>query len=277
MNAGRTTKPMTYEAVIDLVQSEPIQNLRKAFLEIITRHDVPYAENILKTNDWVNYCYYCGLVRSFVPDLASLIIDWGGLYGHITMMLRTLGYRKAFNYLLHQTPHYPLFEEQFRIPTLWGRGPNRLNLESNSVDVFISSGVLEHVREDGEGQQETILQEIHRVLKEGGLFFIWNLPAKLGTSELLAITTGRWHHQYRYWRKDIIRLLQKTDFELLYLDKHKFFPGSVMTFLEKRMDPIRLLKWDNRFSHLPPFNLLARDFVLVARKTNGPPRNGKEY
>jgi SAM-dependent methyltransferase len=266
MNTDRISKPPTYETVFDLYRSIPIQNLRKAFIEIITRHDVPYAENILKTNDWFNYCYYCSLVRSFVPDPAALIIDWGGLYGHITMMLQTMGYSTVFNYLLYQTPHYSLFKEHLEIPTLWGQDPNRLDLESNSVDGFISSGVLEHVREDGQGQEETILLEIHRVLKNGALFFVWNLPAKMGTSELLAITTGKWHHQYRYWRKDVLRLFREANFDILYLDKHKFFPGSVMTFLEKRMDPIRLLKWDDHLSHIFPFNLLARDFALVVRK-----------
>jgi hypothetical protein len=88
----------------------------------------------------------------------------------------------------------------------------------------------------------------------------------MGTSELLAITAGKWHHQYRYWRKDIIRLLREARFDILYWDKHKFFPGSFMTFLEKRIDPIRLLKWDNHLSRRIPFNLLARDFALVARK-----------
>lgn len=258
--------PALYKEVNNLFLSEPVQILRERFIEIINRHQVPFAENIIQTNDWVNYCYYCSLVRSFVPDPAALIIDWGGLYGHIAMMLQMMGYQKAFNYLLHQTPHYSLFEGQLKIPTLWGQDPNRLNLESNSVDVFISSGVLEHVREDGVGKEETILREIHRVLKAEGLFFIWNLPAKLGISELLAITTGKWHHQYRYWRKDIIRLLREAKFDILYLEKHKFFPGTVMTFLEKRIDPIRLLKWDNHLSHWIPFNLLARDFLLVARK-----------
>jgi SAM-dependent methyltransferase len=258
--------PTLYQEVNNLFLSEPLQNLRERFVEIINSHQVPFAENILQTNDWVNYCYYCRLVRSFVPDPTALIIDWGGLYGHITMMLKTMGYQKVFNYLLHQTPYYPFFEEQLKIPTLWGQAPNRLNLESNSVDVFISSGVFEHVREDGVGKEEMILREIHRILKEGGFFFIWNLPAKLGTSELLAMITGKWHHLYRYWKKDIIRLLREANFDILYWDKHKFFPGVMMTFLEKRMDPIRLLKMDNHLSHRVPFNLLARDFALVARK-----------
>jgi len=266
MNTEKIPGPSIYQEAAKRYQSEPIQNLRNSFIEIINRHHVPYAENILKTNDWVNYCYYCSLVHSLVPDSSALIVDWGGLYGHITMMLRTMGYPNVFNYLLHQTPHYSLFEEKLKIPTLWGRDPNRLSLDSNSVDGFISSGVLEHVQEDGLGKEETILQEIHRILKEGGLFFIWNLPAKLGTSELLAMITGKWHHPYRYWGKDIVRLLRKANFDILYLDKHKFFPGAVMAFLEKRMDPIRVLYFDHRLSRTIPFNIFARDFALVARK-----------
>jgi SAM-dependent methyltransferase len=249
-----------------LHQSEPIRNLRNSFIEIITRHQVPYAENIIKTIDWVNYCYYCGLVRSLVHDPSSLIIDWGGLYGHITLMLQAMGYGNVYNYLLHQTPHYPLFKERLKIPTLGGQNPNRLNLESGSVGAFISSGVLEHVREDGHGREELILQEICRVLKPEGLFFIWNLPAKWATSELLAAITGKWHHQYRFWKKEAIGLLENAGFEILYVDKHKFFPGAVMNRLERWIAPVYLLLFDNRLSRLFPFNLLARDFVLVARK-----------
>jgi SAM-dependent methyltransferase len=258
--------PKTYQKVSDLYRSDSLTRLRQDFLEIINAHSVPYAENLVKTNDWINYLYYCSLVRFLVPDQSALIIDWGGLYGHITKILQAMGYENVFNYLLHKTPHYPFFEAPLHIPTKWGEDPNRFSLDSNSVDVFISSGVLEHVREDGIGEEEMILREIHRVLKDRGLLFIWNLPAKLGTSELLAMATGKWHHPYRYWKKDILHLLRQADFDLLYFDRHKFFPGSLMTFIEKRIDPLLLLKADNRLSHLFPFNLLARDFVLVARK-----------
>ncbi len=134
------------------------------------------------------------------------------------------------------------------------------------MDGFISSGVLEHVREDGLGDESRTLQEIHRVLKDQGLLFIWNLPAKLGTSELLAMVTGKWHHRYRYWKKDIGRLLREANFEILFQDRHKFFPGAVMSLLERKVDPVGLMRLDNALSRLFPFNLLARDFVLVARK-----------
>ncbi|HMK66216.1 MAG TPA: methyltransferase domain-containing protein [Thermodesulfobacteriota bacterium] len=247
-------------------RSETLTALRKAYIELIRDHQIPYADNILKTNDWLNYCYYCCLVKALASGPEALIIDWGGLYGHITMILQNMGMQKVFNYLLHHSSHYALFQERFGIPTLWGREPNRLNLDSQSADIFLSSGVLEHVREDGQGDEAVILNEIRRVLKEHGLLFIWNLPAKLGSSELLAIAAGKWHHQYRYWKRDMVRLLENAGFEILCWDKQKFLPGAVMHKLADNLDPVRLLKWDNTLSHWFPFNLLARDFIFIARK-----------
>jgi SAM-dependent methyltransferase len=255
-----------YRKVRELRQSKSLNHLRSRYIELIRDHNVPHAENILKTNDWFNYVYYVSLVRDLVPESSARVIDWGGLYGQVTMILQTLGYKNVFNYLLHDNPYYPLFQEPFGIPTLRGSDPNRLALESASGDVFISSGVLEHVGEDGLGQETLILKEIHRVLKKEGLLFIWNLPAMWGTSELLAMVSGSWHHSVRYWKKDIIRLLQNADFEIIYLDKHKFLPGSLMVLLEKKIDPLRLMEWDHRLSHLFPFSLFARDFGIIAIK-----------
>jgi hypothetical protein len=276
MNAKPILRPGIYQEVSHWYCSRAMMKLRSSFVDLIHRHEIPYAENILKTNDWVNYCYYCLLVKDLVPDPEAFIVDWGGLYGHVTMILRTMGMRRAYNYLLHQSPHYSLFEEQFEIPTLWGQDSNRLSLDSHSVDVFISSGVLEHVREDGQGNEDLILEEIHRVLKDHGLLFIWNLPAKLGSSEILAMAVGQWHHRYRYWKREIFNLLQRTGFEVLYWDKHKFFPGAVMQKIQEWVNPIRLLKFDNTLSHFFPFKLLARDFVFIARKAPGTRGSGKE-
>lgn len=276
MSANPIPSPFIYQEVSTWFRSEAMTRLQNGFVGLVTRNHIPHADNLLKVNDWLNYCYYCQLVRNLLPDSEASIIDWGGLYGHITMILKTMGFNRVCNYLLHRVPYYPLFEEAFVIPTLWGQEPNRLNLDSRSVDAFISSGVLEHVREDGFGNEALILQEIHRVLKDDGLLFIWNLPAKLGSSELLAMVFGKWHHPYRYWKKEIFNLLKMTGFEILYWDKHKFFPGAAMQKIQPCVDPVRLLRFDNTLSHIFPFNLLARDFIVIARKVPQPSGTGKE-
>ena len=257
---------MRADLVKELGRTESFEELRQEYVRIIDTHQVPYAENIKALSDWLIYVYYGRLIAEFVPEKNARIIDWGGLYGQVTKILLGLGYQNVFTYLLHRTPHYPLFREAFSLPTLWGQDPNRLELENKSVDVFISSGVLEHVREDGVGDEKLILPEIYRVLKKGGLFFIWNLPAPWGSSELLARLFKKWHHTYCFRKGEILDLLGGAGFQILYWDKHKFLPGSVMEWLGKRIDPVRLLQGDDRLSHWFPFSLLARDYAIIAKK-----------
>lgn len=257
---------MRADLVKELGRTEPFEDLRREYVRIIDSHQVPYAENIKALSDWLIYVYYARLIAELVPEKEARIIDWGGLYGQVTKILLGLGYQNVFNYLLYDTPHYPLFREAFNLPTLRGLDPNRLELEDRSVEVFISSGVLEHVREDGIGNEQAILKEIHRVLKTGGLFFIWNLPARWGSSEILARVFHKWHHAYCFRPKEIRDLLREAGFQILYWDKHKFLPGSVMEWLGRRIDPVRLLKSDDRLSQRFPFNLLARDYAIIAEK-----------
>jgi SAM-dependent methyltransferase len=176
------------------------------------------------------------------------------------------------NYLLQAPVAYKLFLEKFDLPTTFGVDPNKLNIDDASADVFISSGTLEHVREDGVGREELILQDIYRVLKPGGLLFIWNLPTMLGTSELLAAVAGKWRHKYKYWRRDVTSLIENASFEIIFIEKHKFLPGAAMGPLCKVINPVTLMVLDDYLSRLFPFNVFARDFFVIARK----PKSDKE-
>jgi|GEM_PF-1670027 len=256
----------------DLGASDLAEPARQAFLEIVTAHGVAFADHIRKRNDWLIYLFFSNLVARLVPDRRARLIDWGGQYGQVTQMLRALGFINAFNYLLHRPSFYELFEERFDLPTVYGQEPNVLNLDTASVDGFISSGVLEHVTDDGLGREDLILREIHRVLKPGGLFFVWNLPAVLNSSDILAQAFGRWHHKRRYWRGEIIRALGEADFEIVYLDKHKLLPGTALGLFEGLVNPVSLLRIDDWLSRLFPLSLFARDFALVARKTGAIPK-----
>jgi hypothetical protein len=252
----------------DLRQEGTCEELRNRYVKLITTHEVPFAENITSRSDWLFYVYFCRLVATCLPDRKTRIIDWGGLYGHVTKILHDLGYANTVNYLLHSSPHYPIFQQAFSLPTLWGRHPNHLELADRSVEAFISSGVLEHVREDGVGDETAIIKEVHRVLAEGGWLFIWNLPTRWGSSELLAILARKWHHAYRYSKEEVLDLFSETGFTIVSLDKHKFLPGTAREWLGHRIDPIRLMEWDDRLSRRFPFSALARDFLVVARKTD---------
>lgn len=255
----------------ELQRSDLFRDLRDEYARIIVENGVTHAENISRLSDWVVYLYYCSMINHLEPEKNAHIVDWGGGNGHVTQVLRAMGYSNVKNYLLYVPGYYQLFQRRFDIPTLFGEDPNRLNLSSESVDVFISSGVLEHVREDGIGREEVILAEIHRVLKPNGLLFIWNLPAMLSTSELLCIITSRWRHKYvhkyRYWKSTVIRLLGAAGFDVIYLDKHTFMPGAVMRLLEGKINPGTLMAVDDFISRIFPFSIFARNFGIVAKKS----------
>ncbi len=252
---------------------EEDHKLHENYLRICKEHQVLYAENLAHQGDWLFYRFFCTLIETLFPDKNAEIIDWGGLYGHITLLLKNRGYHHVHNYLLNDeryqkmvAPFYTHFQKAFHIPTLYGEKPDIFNLEDERYDIFISSGVLEHVRDEGETTEEKVLQEVFRVLKPGGAFLIWNLPCIYSLSEGLAEMTGKWHHTYRYHRNDITTLLRNAGFNISVCKAHKFLPGSGFKFFSRSFQPEKLLRFDDTLSQIFPFSCLARDFFIIARK-----------
>ncbi len=247
--------------------------LQEALLKICREYQVLYAENIAHPGDWLCYRFFCTLFAELFPDRNAKIIDWGGLYGHITLLLRQRGYENCSNYLLKDARYermvagyYKHFQEAFSIPTLYGDKPDVLALEDNSCDIFLSSGVLEHVRDEGETTEEVILREVYRVLKPEGALVIWNLPCIYSLSEGLAQLSGKWHHTYRYGERDIVTLLESAGFSVSVCKAHKFLPGTAFHVLSRYITKERLLRADDILSGIFPFSLLARDFFIIAEK-----------
>lgn len=239
--------------------------LRERYLTLVRRHAITHAANLERWQDWTGYVYYAHLVAALVPDRGAFIVDWGGLYGHVTAMLRSLGYARAHNYLLDEAPAYGDFRVRFGLPTLRGTDPNALALAAGSVDVLISSGVLEHVGEDGPGEEDAVLRDIHRVLKPGGWFVCWNLPNRWSLTEWLARAAGRYRHARTYDRRRIGRTLRRAGFRVEGADKHTLLPGSFWRRFERAGSPAQRFTLDDALSRIPPLSALARDWLVLAR------------
>lgn len=237
-----------------------------SFLELINNNNIEHVENLARKSDWLIYVYHCYLVEMFVENKHCKIIDWGGLFGHVTAILKNMEYKHVTNYLFHKDSKYQLFENKFNLKTIHGHEPNKLNLDSSSVDAFISSGVLEHVREDGQGCEEIILKEINRVLKPGGYLFIWNLPAKLSISEIIAKLLLKDRHKHKYNKRTVVKLLIDAGYEISYFDKHRFLPGQLIDLLSTKIDILKIMKFDYKLSHILPFSILANHFTIIAKK-----------
>lgn len=86
-------------------------------------------------------------------------------------------------------------------------------LEPESVDVAISSHVIEHVPDDLKA-----LNELHRVLKHGGVAVINTPNRRRLTRRIAELFTGErkfpyWEHQREYIEADLQRLLAASDFK----------------------------------------------------------------
>ncbi len=86
-------------------------------------------------------------------------------------------------------------------------------LEPESVDVAISSHVIEHVPDDLKA-----LNELYRVLKPGGAAFINTPNRRRLTRRVIELFTGErkfpfWEHQREYVEEDLRRLLASSSFK----------------------------------------------------------------
>jgi len=240
--------------------------LRRAFMEIVEGHHVPHADNLRHPDLWIVYPCFTALIKKLTPPPETAILDWGGLYGHVTTLLKGYGYKTVHNYLLNVPEKYPLFQKTFRIDTRFGRDPNRLSLPDDSYDIVISSGVLEHVREDGAGDEARILREIHRILKPGGTFWLWYLPSKFSPSETLNRLAGRWHHAFLYDRRKITSLLKEAGFQIILFSRHGFLPGALKRKLSPPVPVPTLFRLDFTLANFPLLRDLAANFLVIAQK-----------
>ena len=264
---GRNDFDRLWQLTFEAMESGGLfEDLRSQYVAYVDKRGLGYADHLKKRAEWYYYVHYCRLAGLLAPGLGARIVDWGGYYGQVTRLLNAMGFEQACNYLLYEPETYPELREQFALPTVKGLEANELNLDSGSVDLFISSGVLEHVQEDGEGDEKLILKEVLRVLKPGALFLIWNLPCRLSSSELLAALAGKWHHQRKFSSTEIRDLLHKSGFELVWQYKHKFLPGSLLSRLFKLTDPVRAARADDSLSRIWPFSIFSRDHLVLARK-----------
>ena len=250
---------------------EAAEPTRHAFMEIVETHHVPYTDNLRHPDLWIVYPCFTALIKKLYPSPSTAILDWGGLYGHVTALLTSLGYETVHNYLLNIPESYEIFQRTFRIETLYGRDPNRINVPDASYDIVVSSGVLEHVQEDGIGNETVILQDISRILKPGGTFWLWYLPSKYSPAEFFNRLTGRWHHAYLYGRRQIVTALQGAGFKVLFLSRHGFFPGALKRKLAPAISVPTLFKVDTVLANLPLLRLFAANFLVVARKRETSP------
>lgn len=143
-------------------------------------------------------------------DPAATILDWGGGQGHASLLLKEAGLSPTLFSLVDYPSRYRDLNK-FGITTVYdAASPTHLPFENNQFSYSLSCGVLEHVKETG-GDEIQSLRELARVTSKK--IFLYHLPNQFSWIEYLnrRFRRGVYTHPFRYTRGDIEALVKATD------------------------------------------------------------------
>jgi SAM-dependent methyltransferase len=219
------------------------------------------------------------LTSAHVPSGPGVtVLDWGCGRGHFTYYLLRRGYRVTA-YSLEEPPE--LFarlpaEERERLTFVRGGDPAGLPFEDGSFDAVFSVGVLEHVRELG-GTEIESLREIRRVLRPGAVLLVYHLPNRFSPIEAVARMLHRRHdpregfkfHQYRFTGAEISRLSEAAGLQLRAMGRYGFLPRNSLSRLPaSARSSRRVASWINVADFLleRAFSPFTQNYFFVAAR-----------
>jgi cyclopropane fatty-acyl-phospholipid synthase-like methyltransferase len=158
------------------------------------------------------------------------VLDWGTGKGHFSFFLLEQGFQVvAFTLGKPSTLSECLsmeFPERYQL-VADPQATQKLPFDDNIFDMVTSIGVLEHVRETG-GNEIASLLEIERILKPGGIFLCYHFPNRYSWIEaIIKYIKNKYHHPYKYTRKEIENMLTATHLELVETKRYGLLPRLI--------------------------------------------------
>jgi ubiquinone/menaquinone biosynthesis C-methylase UbiE len=207
------------------------------------------------------------LVIKYVKD-NSKVLDWGAGSGH-------------FSYFLLQNRHnvtaFSIESKIALLDYLNTNFPGKYNTDLSQdpltklpyydqyFDAVVSIGVLEHVRDTGNIEYNS-LSEIQRILKPDGVFICYHFPNKLSWIESITKhLDSKYNHTFKYNLDDIKKLTNESNLKLLEYNRYGILPRNTFRkftnsiFLTKLFNSI-----DISLSKL--FNLFCQNYYFVAKR-----------
>jgi len=218
---------------------------------------------------------YEAIVGRISADRPGRILDWGCGWGQMTYLLRRAGLDvDAFDYVGPGAPNgmveLQLFAGVFAYAS---SDPIRLPYSDASYDAVLSCGVLEHVEDP-----DASLEELKRVVRPGGTFYVYKLPNRSSYLELIAKRLGlHYHgqavHDRLYTIESARELFVRHGFEVLELGYANMLPLTLTGRVASAVTPA---VWaSNRgLSRVPWLNHVATNVQLVARSPSGSSTRG---
>ncbi|MBU2593897.1 MAG: class I SAM-dependent methyltransferase [Candidatus Edwardsbacteria bacterium] len=216
------------------------------------------------------FLYLTKYVRDFTEsyfsrDIGQLsILDWGCGKGHVTYLLRKLGARPISCDLKCDRgdssfgQDVPIIIDQgLRVEPL--KHEYLLPFDNASMDIVLGFGVLEHVPYDTNS-----LMEINRILKQGGIFFCFNLPYILSWTQRLCRLRGDYYHDRLYNKRKVNTMLSTSGFDVIDMWHRQLFPKNTIHYPKYKL----FERMDHFLTEYTPLKYFATNIEFVAAKVN---------
>lgn len=214
-----------------------------------------------------NYIRVADLVSSYYDSVRSSqpVLDWGCGYGQVSWLLK----RRGVNVLSCDAEKRATIDsipELTSLPIRYVTDPVRLPYDAESVRAVLSVGVLEHVP-DLRGS----LQEIHRVLRDQGLLFLFMFPNRFSWAEWTATRRGISAHPLKFTFRQTEALLRQHGFRAQKKWRRNLLPKNLTglspglkSLYGKYYRQVELA--DRVLCSLPPVSWFSGVLELIAKK-----------
>lgn len=197
------------------------------------------------------------------------LLDWGCGFGHMSYLLRGRGFdvtgltapdgnnlSDSWNLLIReQGLRVVVAEDEVRLP-----------FADASFDAVLSCGVLEHVPDEAGSARE-----IARVLRPGGLFFVYQLPNAWSAAEWLSERLIGVAHERRYRPREAERLLTEAGFAVRSRRHGSMVPKNLdrLPFLRRLFDAgyRQVALFDALLARTPGVSAFSGTWEIIAEKT----------
>ena len=184
------------------------------------------------------------------------VLDWGGGPGFLSYLLESLGFRTTYFDLRYDNASYHLVLDRLNGSVEYIDDQVALPFLDGAFDATISFGVLEHVP-DPNGS----LDELHRVLKPGGMLFVYHYPNRYGYIETVAKMLGKEVHDRRLSRRELQAMLVERGFGLVRSAYRYLLPRNITDYPRARAfvnrHPDGIYRFDAALTSIPGLRVLA--------------------